>query len=64
MATVITYNKPGFIGQALRIDGRLVCVLPSAAVTDPGHQALVRRLMSSAGVNCRECGGCPVGKAH
>lgn len=61
MATVIRYEEPGFIGQALKINNELVCVLPPAASADARHQALVRRLMSDEGIDCRECGGCPVG---
>ncbi|WP_236241116.1 hypothetical protein [Streptomyces sp. CC228A] len=63
MATVITYDEPDFIGQALTINGELTCVLPSTATTHPEHQALVRRLMRGAGVDCLACGGCPVGEA-
>lgn len=64
MATVITYDEAGFIGQVLKINGRVVCVLPTAAATDPDIQALVRRLMHGEGVTCRACGGCPVGQVQ
>ncbi len=62
MATVISYDRPDFTGQALKINGELICVLPPAASSDPDHQALVRRLMRGEGVDCLACGGCPVGQ--
>lgn len=64
MATVITYDEPGFIGQALKINDELFCVLPTAAASEPAHQALVRGLMSGEGINCFDCGGCPVGQSR
>ncbi len=64
MTIMITYDEPGFIGQVLETAGEIVCVLASAATTDREIQARVRRLMSSQGIDCRKCGGCPVGRAQ
>ena len=64
MATVITYDEVGFIGQVLKVNGRVVCVLPSSTATDPDTQTLVRRLMHGEGIDCQACGGCPVGQVQ
>jgi hypothetical protein len=64
VATVITYTKPGFTGHVLEHNGEIVCILTAAAATDTGIQARVRRLMRGQGIDCRKCGGCPVGRAQ
>lgn len=60
---VVTYDKPGFEGHVLKDGGEIVCVLATAAATDAGIQARVRRLMRGQGIDCRKCRGCPVGQA-
>jgi hypothetical protein len=64
VATIVTFDRPGFMGQVLEIKGEIVCVLAPEAATDAGVQALVRRLMQGEGIDCRACGGCPVGRAR
>lgn len=64
MATVITFDRPGFIAQVLKTGEQIVCVLASATATDRAVQVRVRRLMSGQGIDCRKCGGCPVGRAE
>ncbi len=64
MATVVQFNRPGFEGHVLEKDGKIVCVLASAAATDLAVQARVRRLMHGQGIDCRKCRGCPVGTAQ
>jgi hypothetical protein len=64
MATVITYDKPGFMGHVLEMSGEIVCVLAPTAFTDTRIQVLVRRLMLGQGIDCRKCHGCPVGRAQ
>ncbi len=64
MATVIIYDRPGFTAHVLVIKGQIVCGLAPAAATDAGIQARVRRLMKGQGIDCRECGGCPVGRTR
>jgi hypothetical protein len=61
MATVISYQESGFIGQALKINGKTVCILHPTTATDQAMQALARRLMRGQGIDCRQCAGCPVG---
>lgn len=63
MATVITYDEPGFKGRVLAVAGEIVCILASAAKTDSLTQAGIRRTAKSQGIDCRSCAGCPVGKA-
>lgn len=63
MATVITYDKPGFEGHVLEHKGEIVCILATAAATDRGIQARIRRLLRGQGIDCRKCLGCPVGRA-
>lgn len=64
MATVITYDEPGFEGLVLDVAGKIVCMLASAAATDCVIQARIRRMTSGQGIDCRACAGCPVGKAQ
>jgi hypothetical protein len=64
VATVITYDKPGFEGHVLERNGEIVCILTSAAATDTAIQNRVRRLMHGQGIDCRKCGGCPVSRAQ
>jgi hypothetical protein len=64
MATVITYDEPGFIGRVLETAGEIVCILASATATDRVIQGQVRRMMSGQGIDCRKCAGCPVGRAQ
>lgn len=64
MATVITYDKPGFEGHVLVDNGTTVCTLATAAATDRGIQARIRRLAHGQGIDCRKCLGCPVGQAQ
>ncbi len=60
MGTVMTYDRPGFTAHVLEIEGKIVCFLAPAVATDKGIQARVRRLLQGQGIDCRECGGCPV----
>lgn len=62
MATVISYRESGFIGQVLKINDKVICVLHPATATDPGLQALALRLMQGEGIDCTKCAGCPVGQ--
>lgn len=64
MATVITFDRPGFTARLLETDGQIVCVLATAAATDTVIQARVRRMMRGQGIDCRKCLGCPVGQAQ
>ena len=64
MATVVTYDKPGFEGHVLETAGKVVCILTPAAATDTGVQARIRRLLRGQGIDCRACAGCPVGQAQ
>lgn len=64
MATVVTFDRPGFEGHLLEQDGEIVCVLAPAAFTDTGIQARVRRLAHGQGIDCGNCLGCPVGRAQ
>jgi hypothetical protein len=64
MATVVTYEKPGFEGHVLEINGEIVCILAPAAFTDTALQGRVRRLAHGQGIDCRNCLGCPVGRAQ
>lgn len=63
MATVITFDRPGFFGQTLETGGQIVCILATAAATNPVIQARVRRMMHGQGIDCRTCRECPVGQA-
>lgn len=64
MATAITYDRePGFIADVLEIKGETICVLSPAVATDANTQAVVQRFMEGHGIDCRTCGGCPVGTA-
>jgi hypothetical protein len=64
MATVITYDAPGFMGQVVETAGDIVCILATAAQSDRVIQARVRRLMHGQGIDCRSCAQCPVGQAQ
>lgn len=64
MATVVMYDKPGFEGHVLEMSGEIVCVLAPAVFTDARLQGRVRRLMRGQGIDCRNCLGCPVGRAQ
>jgi hypothetical protein len=64
MATVVTYAAPGFEGHVLEDHGKIVCVLAPTAFTDKGIQARIRRLAHGQGIDCRNCLGCPVGRAR
>lgn len=64
MATVMTFDRPGFEGHVLEKNGEIVCILAPAAATDHAIQARVRRLMHGQGIDCRKCLGCPVGRAQ
>lgn len=65
MTRVVTIELgPKFLGQALKIDGELVCALPPAALKEAPIQAGVRELMETQGMDCRKCLGCPVGTAQ
>jgi hypothetical protein len=64
MATVITFDRPGFTAELLETGGQIVCVLATAAATDTVIQARVRRMMRGQGIDCRMCLGCPVGQAE
>lgn len=55
---------PEFIGQRLQTNGELVCVLNPFALTDPGIQEEIRDMMERQGTDCKECRGCPVGRAQ
>lgn len=63
MATIETFDRPGFEAHVLERNGEIVCILTPAAATDPAIQARVRRLMYGQGIDCGKCRGCPVGKA-
>ena len=63
MATVETFDRPGFEAHVLKQNGKIVCVLAPAAAIDHAIQARVRRLMRGQGIDCRKCAGCPVGRA-
>lgn len=64
MATVITYDEPGFQARTLATAGDIVCILATAASTDRVIQARIRRTFKGQGIDCRKCGGCPVGQAQ
>jgi hypothetical protein len=64
MATVITYDKPGFSGHVLETAAERLCILASAAKTDRVIQARIRRTFLGQGIDCRTCAGCPVGQAQ
>jgi hypothetical protein len=64
MATVITYDEPGFEGRVFDVAGKIVCLLASAAATDPAIQGRIRRMTRGQGIDCRNCAGCPVGTAQ
>ena len=64
MATVVTFDRPGFEGHVLERNGKIVCILAPAAATDKGIQARIRRLAKGQGIDCKECLGCPVGRAQ
>jgi len=63
MATVITYDEPGFMARVLETASDIVCILAPAASTDSVIQGHIRRMMSGQGIDCRKCAGCPVGRA-
>ncbi|MFF5703471.1 hypothetical protein ACFY7H_13320 [Streptomyces sp. NPDC012794] len=65
MSTVIELDLgPEHYAHAVRIGGQMVCILTPQAADDEHVQALVRRFMQSQGVDCKSCGGCPVGRAE
>lgn len=64
MSTVINFERPGFIATSALIAEEVVCILTPAAATDVRIQERVRRLMKGQGIDCRLCGGCPVGRAQ
>lgn len=64
MATVVTYDAPGFEGWVAETAGEIVCILATAAATDCVIQARVRRMMAGQGIDCRECRECPVGSTE
>ncbi|MFJ2515564.1 hypothetical protein ACIPEL_36105 [Streptomyces griseoviridis] len=61
MAKAITHRQPGFIADVLEVDGETVCLLTPDVATDAATRALVESWMTSQGVDCRACRGCPVG---
>ncbi|KOV86116.1 MULTISPECIES: hypothetical protein [unclassified Streptomyces] len=64
MATIITYDAPGFVARVAETAGDIVCILATATATDRAIQARVRRLMDGQGIDCRSCRECPVGQAE
>ncbi|GAA3268121.1 hypothetical protein GCM10010493_50690 [Streptomyces lavendulae subsp. grasserius] len=65
MSTVIELDLgPTHYAHAVRVDGEMVCILAPQAATDKEVQKLVRRFLHGEGVDCKSCGGCPVGRAE
>lgn len=62
MATIITYDAPGFEGWVTKTARDIVCILAPATATDLVIQARVRRLMAGQGIDCAACAQCPVGR--
>jgi hypothetical protein len=53
---------PGFLGQAVKVDNGIVCVIPC----EWGRvevRATMRDLVQGLGGKCGGCQGCPLGKA-
>jgi hypothetical protein len=55
---------PTFIASVAQEAGERVCILTPKAATDTRIQARVREVMKSQGIDCRICGGCPMGQAE
>lgn len=65
MSTVIELDLgPKHYAHAIDVDGKMVCILTPRAADDEGVQRLVRRFLRGQGVDCKSCGGCPVGRAE
>jgi hypothetical protein len=62
MATIITYDAPGFTAKVAETARGIVCILAPATATDRVIQARVRRLMAGQGIDCTACAQCPVGR--
>jgi hypothetical protein len=63
MATIITYDAPGFTARVTETTRGIVCILATATATDRAVQARVRRMMAGQGIDCTTCAECPVGQA-
>jgi hypothetical protein len=65
MSTVIEVDLGlGHYAHAMDVDGEMVCILTPRAADDEQVQSLVRRFLLGQGVDCKSCGGCPVGRAE
>lgn len=53
---------PKFKGQALKLDDRIVCVVPPQLRPRSTAGAVMRELVEGLGGSCGECRNCPVGR--
>lgn len=53
---------PTFIGQALKVDNRIVCVVPRQLSAQGADRSAMRELVEGLGGSCGECRNCPVGR--
>lgn len=60
---LIVDNGPKFLGQALKVGDRIVCVVPKQLNRRPEARASMRKMVKSLGSDCGECLNCPLGKA-
>lgn len=54
---------PQFVGQAARVNGEEVCLLPAEALSDTLIARRAREFMEERGRHCAECRGCTIGTA-
>lgn len=52
-----------FLGQALKIDKGIVCVIPRQMQTHSTVRTAMRELVGGLGGNCGECRNCPIGRS-
>lgn len=54
---------PDFVGYTTTVEEKTVCAVTPAVVSDPDARMVMRELARRQGIDCRTCGGCPVGTA-
>lgn len=60
---LIADHGPNFMGQALKLDKGIVCVIPPQLQPHSAASAAMRELVEGIGGNCGECRNCPVGRS-
>lgn len=58
-AVIVDYG-PEFLGQAVKTDGGIVCVVPDHLNSRDESSAAMREMVRRLGGECGTCGNCPL----